>query len=377
MRMLILDTVHPEFLSHIARGDPGLAARPFDDQMGVIFGAGFGDGDGYSHGLRRHGVDAIEVVVNADDAQQRWAAEHGVAVAEDVRARRRAIVEAQIAHLRPDVLYVQEWCPLGDEFLASIRRMVPLVVGQLGSPPRRGRTYAAYDLIVSCWPPLVSYFRARGTAAQWLPLAFDERILERLGPIAPTREVTFVGGLTADHPERVPWLERLMEETPVEVFGYGMETTRPDSPIRRVHGGAAWGMDMYRVLRESRVTLNLHVRMEIDGVADKTLAANLRLYEATGVGTCLITDRKRNLDTLFEEGREVLAFDTPDECVEVVRTVLADEPRRRAIAEAGQRRTLADHTLTRRMGELAVVLARHPRTTRRSGARVPVQPTTR
>jgi hypothetical protein len=48
------------------------------------------------------------------------------------------------------------------------------------------------------------------------------------------------------------------------------------------------------------VALNRHI------AAAEGHANNMRLYEATGVGTCLLTDRGSNLGELFEVGREVI-----------------------------------------------------------------------
>ena len=82
----------------------------------------------------------------------------------------------------------------------------------------------------------------------------------------------------------------------------------------------------------------------------------MRLYEATGVGTFLLTDAKRNLGELFEPGVEVETYGDADELVEKARYYLDHEEVRAAIAEAGQRRTLRDHTYARRMEELVALL---------------------
>jgi spore maturation protein CgeB len=88
-------------------------------------------------------------------------------------------------------------------------------------------------------------------------------------------------------------------------------------------------------------------------------ANNMRLYEATGVGALLITDRKDNLGELFEVGKEVVAYSSPEEAAEMIRYYIAHPEEARAIARAGQARTLRDHTYQRRMDEMAPVLERY------------------
>ncbi len=84
----------------------------------------------------------------------------------------------------------------------------------------------------------------------------------------------------------------------------------------------------------------------------------MRLYEATGVGTCLLTDWKENLSELFDPGREVVTYKNTDEAIEKVRYLLDHESERTAIAAAGQRRTLRDHTANQRAGAFAEIIRR-------------------
>jgi spore maturation protein CgeB len=73
------------------------------------------------------------------------------------------------------------------------------------------------------------------------------------------------------------------------------------------------------------------------------------MYEATGMGAVLLTEAAPNLPDLFEPGREVIAYESPDDLVVQAERLLGDPDERREIAEAGQRRTLSDHTYARRM----------------------------
>ena len=99
---------------------------------------------------------------------------------------------------------------------------------------------------------------------------------------------------------------------------------------------------MYQTLRNSRLTWNFHIDLS------PISANNLRLYEATGIGTCLVTDWKQNLSQLFEPDREVVTYRSVEECAEKVRWLLEHTSERDSIARAGQARTLKDHTFMQR-----------------------------
>ena len=101
------------------------------------------------------------------------------------------------------------------------------------------------------------------------------------------------------------------------------------------------------------MTLNHHIDMA-DGYAN-----NMRLFEATGFGTLLLTDWKVNLGEMFEPGREVVTYRTAAECAELIGYYVEHDAERDAIARAGQRRTLREHSYDQRMQELVDVVARY------------------
>jgi spore maturation protein CgeB len=192
-----------------------------------------------------------------------------------------------------------------------------------------------------------------GIASEYFRIGFDTRVLELLGTVEQDVDASFVGGISRHHGKALPMLEYLARSTPIEFFGYGASSLSRSSPIVARHHGEVWGLDMYRALARSRVTLNRHIN-----VAENN-ANNMRLYEATGVGALLITDRKDNLGELFEVGKEVVAYASPEEAAELIRYYIAHPEEARAIARAGQSRTLRDHTYQRRMDELVPVLERY------------------
>ena len=117
----------------------------------------------------------------------------------------------------------------------------------------------------------------------------------------------------------------------------------PQRPLRdlypdRCHN-AVLGVDYFGVLNKSRVTLNKHTDHNNGSVG------NLRMFEATGIGACLLTDSGRNINDLFEPGKEIVTYRSVDEAVEKVTYLLDHEDERAEIARAGQTKTLKDHTI--------------------------------
>jgi spore maturation protein CgeB len=358
VKILIVDTCYPAFLAAHYSASPGLADRPYAEQWRSLMDTFFGTADSYSFHLRALGHEAHEVVANCGPLQQAWAAEHGFAPNRNVvpqwHRRQAAIVLAQAADFAPDVVYFQNLSFLDRLTIARLKRRGALVAGQIASePPSRGKV-RAFDLLLTSFPHYVERFQRAGVAAEYFRIGFDARVLDRIAEApADQDDAVFVGSLNrTQHRAGNALLARAAESLPIEFWGYGADTWPAGSPIRRRYRGEAWGLEMFRVLRGGKIALNRHIEVAEDN------ANNLRLYEATGVGSLLLTDAKSNLADLFTPGEEVVTYRDADELVAKARHYLAHDDERSAIAAAGQRRTLRDHTYALRMQELVEILQR-------------------
>lgn len=354
MRVLIVDTCYPAFLASHYRANPGLEQRSYDEQWRALMGTFFGTADSYSHYLRKLGHEAHEVVVNAEPLQRAWAREHGSKQRLLGSLRRRAardLVLAQAEWFEPDVVYVQHIGFLPPATMAALKARTRLLAGQIASEAPGAEHFRHLDLVLTSFPHFVPRFRAQGIAAEYFRIGFDPRVLDHLDNSAPRHDVVFVGALgSLQHGRGNDLLERAAERIPIDVWGYNLGKRPPTSPLVRRYHGEAWGLDMLRALAGARIALNRHIDVAEDN------ANNMRLYEATGVGSLLLTDAKQNLGELFEVGREVIAYRDEAELVEAVEHYLGREDERAAVAAAGQRRTLLEHTYAVRMRELAGIL---------------------
>ena len=369
MKIAVVDTYYPAFLASHYRAAPGLAARPYGEQLQALVDACFGTSDFYSRHLAALGCEAIDLVANCVPLQSAWARQNHVDFSPlAMRLPGRLfripllgrwlaglpglldIAAAQIRAFRPDVLYCQDLSFLPPERLAALKPHVGIVVGQIASPLPPRAFLQGYDLILTSFPHFVDRIRGMGIGSEYFRIGFDSRVLERVGQTARDIDVSFVGGISRHHDKAIPLLERLARETAIQFFGYGAAGLDAGSPIVARHRGEVWGLDMYRTLARSRVTLNRHINVA------ENFANNMRLYEATGMGAMLLTDRKDNLGELFEVGGEVVGYQSPDEAIELIHYYAEHAGEAAAIAQAGQQRTLREHTYARRMEELVPIL---------------------
>lgn len=371
MRFLIVNTDYPEFLRDLYARTPGLAERSYSEQLQARYDSLFSLADFYSRNLRLLGHDAWDVYLNNEPMQRAWARDHGLRLRRRTGLRfvlRRGVIPwvrldrdsrwysdvfwAQVEHYRPDVLINHNLFTVGDDLIAAVRHKVPVIVAQhAATKPPNGRDWGLYDLFLSSFPPTVEYFSRQGRKSAFLALGFEPRVLDAVGAQDATIPVSFVGSLHSVHASRAALLEHVANNCGLEIWTSSVHSTTNRPCLAAAIRGSAWGLDMYRTLARSKVTLNHHGDIG-------PYANNLRLFEATGVGALLITDWKPNLAEYFEVGTEVIAYRDAADCVKQIRHYLEHEDERAAIAKAGQRRTLRDHTWASRMKDLVSLLER-------------------
>ncbi len=401
MRLLKLGIYHLSYLRDFYAKRAELKSQPYSIQHRALIDDCFGSSDFWTKALTGLNYETSDIIANAEFLQASWASENGVDF--DEKDWLFEIATAQIKKFRPDILLVADYSTFTTDFLKNIRRECPsirLVLGWCGAPYNDSSVFREWDVALSCVPEMVVDFRARGICSHHVNHAFAPRILNRLNlKSEPSVDFAFVGSLLKQnqfHIERERLLLELVKATNLQIWA---ELKRPSFKQRRgvfvrrkayeivraarragaseqllnalpvARKVAGWkspptleqyvderiarrtlaplfGMEMFRQLLDTRVVFNNHI--DISPVS----ASNMRLFETTGVGTCLLTDWKENLSELFEPDKEVLTYRSAAECVEKVNYILEHEDERRSIAAAGQRRTLREHTFDNRAARI-------------------------
>jgi hypothetical protein len=367
MKILILDTMYPKFLRSVGHYETPDIQDTYESVWQSLMATRFGVSDVYSHHLNLLGNQAQELVANSPKLQGLWAIEYGLRISEPFHdispsvwskvpllskvshllPTFQKLILKQIEAIRPDVLYVQDLNFSPPALLREFKKHAKFVVGQIASPLPSRRILSNFDLILSSLPNFVNYFHRYGLKAAYLPIAFDTRVSGELKSVTRDIEVSFVGGISPQHNSTIPLLSAIAPAVPgLEIYGYGSDYLKTTPQLEGLHKGEVWGLDMYRVLSRSNVTINRHISIA------ENYANNMRLYEATGMGALLITDRKDNLNQIFEIDKEVLAYSSTEEARDLTLWAIDNPSKAKILAKAGQRRTLSSHTYSASIAQL-------------------------
>lgn len=263
----------------------------------------------------------------------------------DARLRNRRIVE-RAAAFDPDlVLVTGGYHYLTVDTFEQIRERTGAVlfglngVGPFDFGSKRDRHVAprAFDLMLVNDEYRVTAWRSVGIDSVVLPFSACDPDTARLGrERVPEYEadVSFVG---QPYPRRMMYLRPLADAgVDLALYGPGWE----DTPLAPYHRGSAYGTDLYRAIHSSKISVNVHHRVQLAG-------GNMKTFEIPVSGTMQITDACD--PDWFAQGEEIEVVDSPVDLVERVTYYLDDDRKREAVAERGLKRAVSDHTYEKRV----------------------------
>lgn len=180
--------------------------------------------------------------------------------------------------------------------------------------------------------------------ADFVPLGADPELHHPI-EVDVTYPISFAG---TPYPNRVALLRGLADLPGLHLFG--PDWSRDDALRSHVavDGPVPYG-ELPRLFAASLINLNLSSAVDPAAFAARKDWVNPRAFEICATGGFQLAEALAPIDEFFEPGREVVLFEGAAEARELCARYLADEPARRAIAAAGLRRALADHTYDRRL----------------------------
>ena len=348
----------------------------------------------YYRTLRQIGIETGCVIANDNDLINKWRSENGF----KTNDRNKIFIE-QIRQFDPDVLWIDNLSVTDVTFLQDIRRTVKsvkLILCFHCSPfgPKILERLPFIDFTVTCTPGLKIYLESIGYRSYFVYHGFDSSILTKTGYANQlvSEDIVFSGSLATGlgfHRERIQLIENILKaglnislyvntekqyrikakqilnlinrsfktagfEKFLDYFPilhYGDEKVKnyPELILQKKLD-PVYGTEMYNLFANSKIVLNNHLG------ATGNYAGNMRLFEVTGVGSCLLTDNKINITDLFIPGNEIIVYDNINDCIEKVKWLLENDYKRKKIALDGQKRTLSDHTVEKRCWQIRSII---------------------
>ena len=217
----------------------------------------------------------------------------------------------------PDILIAQSFSIYIDaNIFSELKRKYGTLIINIGMDDRHQWWRCIHemiphiDLALTAAPECVDWYHKEGCPAFFFPEASDSNIFKPMNELPKIYEVSFVGA------KYLP-----VEEVP-------------------------------KLFAQSKIVLGVG----IIGYCTDFYALKMRDFDGPMSGTCYITQDNKDLESLYDIGKEIVTYKSINECVEKIRHLLDNETEREQIARAGYLRAQHDHTWIQRFKGLLDIL---------------------
>ncbi len=384
-KIVRITNLYKEIVALFYRDTPNVQHQSYDDQLEAIINYSFDLAISFVKNIRKQGVEASIIITNAPFLNQKWKEEN------NSDQNGLSLVLEQVAKINPDIVWLDDPALMETNWINELRTKstnIKIVCGHVCAPYGKHNieAFRKLDIMFTCIPCMKIDMEKQGINAFQLYHSFDEDILQiiNIDNLYPSLDVLFTGSLFVGggfHNTRIEYIEHLLKNgIPISVLGnkesnskialkkgfhftinllrylhaeslidsvnilkkhkdYGnYPVPNYSSALKKSIFPPVFGVNMFKQLSRAKICFNIH------GDIAGSCAGNVRLFEATGVGTCLISDWKENLADIFEPEKEIITYKSKEECAEKITWYLHHPEDLKKIAKAGQMRILKDHT---------------------------------
>lgn len=367
----------------------------------------------------REGIEIIQYWINYEKAQKSWAEEFKIIY--NPKNWFLEILEAQILRDAPDVVYNTTLTVIPYEFIQRIKQKVKKKIYWISyyGVKRLGEfvQFKEYDLFVTGFRELEKELKTENQKHEFLPHYFDDHLCESSFNFNRSKSLSFAGSLTLNFNDgniflyRRHVVEALMDRYKMKTSSeLNHDNNNPKEAIRQrickiryeihqllnslpqpfrllnlIRGlkeipdwavevkadhffnprlmkhvlPPCFGYQLYKLLNDSKVTLNVHGNVNANYGKAKFAAGNIRLFEATGAGCCLLTDHLPHLEEFFIADEEIVTFRNKEEAVEKAKYLMDNPKIAESIAKKGHDKAWKCHSSEIRANQFTTILKKY------------------
>lgn len=338
--------------------------------------------------IEKRDIKCLEFINNVPEIALKWAKENNYLP--KFKGDIMEIGHEMIKRFKPDIIFV--FAPkvfIKNKFLYNLVNSFnkrPKLLAWYGANSGDESIFNYFDLTLSNSKHLVNNIQKNGNKADFLQHAFDPIILEKIKTTKQrTKKSVFFGNLqesSNDFEERNEILSFVSKEKGlIDIYGAKENIKRKDilkynilkgrmnfskiinkfSNIEKIN---YWSDNNNMPAKPNSTTVDsikgvkkpLYGKMMLEKLASYGIAlnchnlhtgnyaCNMRLFEATGVGCALITDKKSDIEDYFDTGNEIITFEDYRDIPRIIMELIDNNKLRKEIALAGQKKTLKYHT---------------------------------
>jgi len=182
-----------------------------------------------------------------------------------------------------------------------------------------------FDVLLMSNIQHVDHFRGLVSSAVWFPNGYPSDLIKPDPSVERNVDIGFCGSVIGN---REAWLNLISSKFNLkrDIF--------------------VIGNDMVRALSSYKIAFNINIADDV----------NFRTFEATGSGAMLLTNYTPNLEKLFEIGKEVVVYNSPEHMAQLIEHFIFYENEMKLISDAGMLRAKTHHSYDVRAKQLIKII---------------------
>lgn len=376
MKIFFLTKYYNQYLNYFEEKNFHLNKLNFKKHQEVLFNDHFSWPSDFSQYLSNKGLNTFFSIANYSKLQQKWLKDNKIYLSQKNNLEKRIVVE-QIKKFRPDILWIFAIFDYYDEFLNEIKPYTKKIVSWISSPYSKKLSFKNIDYLITSDEGLfINKKNEFKKIITTLP-GFNENILNKIKKIQKKNtypKIGFNGQFTIDHKIRVKYISELLNNN-YNINITGLVTQNPLKDIikkyiflfsnfnfkskkdlsnsfnefkefylntnflRKQKIKPLFGMDYYNFINDCDIIINVH------SDDSKNYGGAQRIVEVTGIGSCLITEKK--IDTLkqYKLNEEIVGYSSFSELLNLLYKMNNNKLDFKKVGLNGQNRTLNDYLI--------------------------------
>lgn len=362
-KMVEVTSLYEKYIDYFYKKFPDTKHKTYSEHLKDILYDSNAECDFLHTELHKLGVDSSLYFLNLKDLQRSWSPDFADKTLFEIFCE-------QLRLEKPDILLISDIGSFTIEQIKVLRNILPKHAKITGwhftiVDDTYKKMFAYFDQLYTGSIYFCNLIAPHCKDVRLLRHAFSPLISERIRHRKSINSAVFAGSIFLGetiHTNRIDMLYSLLADNiPIEFYGsiYGSfyaesikgrikqfiqhdivlkQRKRAENLIRKTAFSDVFGLDYYQVIADHTLCINSHAPIAASGTG------NMRMFEATGVGACLVTDYREENSLLFDTENEIVVYKDNDELCEKTHWLIDHPAEAKRIAAAGQKRTLRDYT---------------------------------
>ena len=348
MKLLHISSVYDELIKSFEYQNPDLENLNYDKHFNKFINYSRGQEFSYSYYLKNYGIETEVFYINYTSLSMKYSS-----ISNNNRKNftNLNLLENKIEDFKPDIIYIQNTIFFKNQDILNLKKKFPFikfVISWICTPLRKEilSVIDSSDLILTCSKEYFKDLIQLHQNVLQINHAFDERNYNHLEFDKKIFDVSFYGSIIVKkgfHINRLNILNEIISEIKqINICGqtdfdykevFNIKNFINYYQIKNKIKLPVYGIDYFKMVSNSKICINTHAD-------NQEFSGNMRLFDVTGQGTLLLTDKNKDSKDFFISDTECVEFENAQDAIEKINWLLKNPKKLIEIAENGRKKTL-------------------------------------